>query len=227
MIQRILLPAITVLLLLQTACKKDNFKEPGSILSGKVLYQGQPVNVRSNGVQLELWQHGYALFSKIAVFVGEDGSFSARLTDGDYKLVRLPGNGPWTDNADSIEVHVHGSVTVDVPVNPYFLVANASVQKAAATTVSATFDVQGVDNSKSLDYAALFIGQTTIVDNVNNSAVVLKSAADLGGNLKGVQLSAAIPASLAGRDYIYARIGIKTAGVAELVFGEPVKIALK
>src|SRR5688572_5356036 len=102
------------------ACKKDNFEPPKSWLTGKVVYQNQPLGVRSNGVQLELWQPGYANFSKIPVFVAQDGTFSANVFDGNYKLTFLRGNGPWVETTDTINVSVKGSTEVDVPVTPYF-----------------------------------------------------------------------------------------------------------
>src|SRR3954470_7127362 len=78
-------------------CKKDNFKAPSSSITGKVVYQGQAVGLRSNGVQLEVWQHGYQLFSKIPVYLAQDGTFTVALFDGDYKVTLLKGNGPWAD----------------------------------------------------------------------------------------------------------------------------------
>jgi hypothetical protein len=95
-----------------TGCEKDNYQQPKSVLKGRIVYDGQVIGLRSNGVQLELWQHGYQLFTKIPVHVEQDGTFSASLFDGNYKLVRLRGNGPWTDNSDSIDVQLKGSHTL-------------------------------------------------------------------------------------------------------------------
>src|SRR6476646_6291576 len=114
------------------ACKKDNLKAPSSTLTGQVVYQGQPIGVRSNGVQLELWQSGYQLFSKIPVYINQDGKYSATLFDGDYKLTRLKGNGPWVDNTDTINVHVSGATTMDVPVQPYFVIKTPTFQKSGS-----------------------------------------------------------------------------------------------
>ena len=118
--------ACAVLMMLFSSCEKDNFKEPASKLTGRVVYQQQPIGVRSMGVQFELWQPGYQLFTRIPLNIAQDGSFSAELFDGDYKLVRSKGAGPWTDNSDTINVSVKGSVSVDVPVEPYFIIKNAS-----------------------------------------------------------------------------------------------------
>src|SRR5690606_35052357 len=120
---------LSIVVIMVMGCEKDNYEEPTSMLTGRVVYQGEPLGMRSGGVQLELWQHGYELFSKIPVHVDQDGSFSARLFDGDYKLVLLRGNGPWADNTDSLDVHIKGSATVDVPVDPYFVITNHAFQR--------------------------------------------------------------------------------------------------
>src|SRR6266542_1412629 len=111
------------------ACKKDDRNKPGATITGRVVYQGQPIGLRSNGVQLELWQNGYQLFTKIPVNINQDGTFSAAVFNGDYKLTRLKGNGPWADNTDTIAVQVTGTVSVDVPVDPYFIIKNETIQK--------------------------------------------------------------------------------------------------
>jgi hypothetical protein len=218
----ILLAAVVLL----AACKKDNYQAPSSTLSGKVAYQGQPIGVRSNGVQLELWQHGYQLFSKIPVYIAQDGTFSAVLADGDYKLVRLKGNGPWADNTDSIDVHLQGSATVEVPVDPYFIIKSAAFQKSTGA-VTATFSIQQVNATKPLESVSLYIGQTLITDQNNNAAVMSANASTITNITQPITLTATIPTSLAGKDYIYARVGVKTAGVAERVYSTSEKVTLK
>src|SRR5438105_1762586 len=121
---KILSSLIIAFVIIFTGCKKDNYSPPGSTITGRVIYQSQPLGVRSNGVQLELWQHGFQLFSKIPVYLAEDGTFSASVFDGNYKLTLLKGNGPWADKTDSIDVTVKGAATVDVPVDPYFIIKN-------------------------------------------------------------------------------------------------------
>ncbi|PSL32606.1 DUF3823 domain-containing protein [Dyadobacter jiangsuensis] len=209
-----------------SGCEKDNRTEPKSVLKGKVVFEGQPVGVRSNGVQLELWQHGYQLFTKIPVMVAQDGTFSASLFDGNYKLVRLRGNGPWVDNTDSIDVELRGSKEIDVPVNPYFVIKNDAYSKGEGK-VSATFNVQQVAAGRTLERVNLYIGTTTIVDPGNNVGNAQEVAANITDLSKPITLTANIPANLASREYIYARIGVKTSGVGEMLFGMPQKIMLK
>lgn len=221
------IPALLLALMVGlSGCEKDNRTEPKSVLKGRVVFDGQPVGVRSNGVQLELWQHGYQLFTKIPVHVNQDGTFAASLFDGNYKLVRLRGNGPWTDNTDSIDVELRGSKEIDVPVNPYFVLKNDVYAKGEGK-VSATFNVQQVATGRTLERVNLYIGTTTIVDPNNNVANAQEVAANLADLSKPVTLTASIPANLASREYIYARIGVKTSGVGEMLFGMPQKIMLK
>lgn len=150
-------------MLLFSSCEKDNYDAPASTLTGRVVYQDQPLGVRSDGVQLELWQSGYSLFTKIPVYVAQDGTFSASLFDGNYKLTRLRGNGPWADNTDTINIQVKGGTTVDVPVDPYFVIRNDNVQRSG-NAINATFNIQRVNTTKDLEYVRLYVGQTMITD---------------------------------------------------------------
>ncbi|RFM33757.1 DUF3823 domain-containing protein [Chitinophaga silvisoli] len=199
----------SLLLILSAGCKKDNFEKPKSLLSGRVIYDKNALGLRSNGVQVELWQHGYALFSKIPVYVGQDGAFSAILFDGDYKLVLRQGNGPWLDNADSIDVKVSGSTNVDIPVKPYFIINSASFVKSG-TQLTATVSITQVNNNLPLEAVNLYIGNTNIVDQVNSISNVSVTP-DLSGV---VNIQMTLPTDQA----YFARVGVKTAGVAEQVY---------
>lgn len=208
-----------------TACEVDNYDPPKSTLEGRVVYQDQPIGVRSNGVQLELWQPGFDLFQKIPVYVAYDGSFSAALFDGDYKLVRLRGNGPWVDNTDTIDVQVRGNTVVDVPVEPYYVI-NSETFQTNGNTVSASFTIEQVNTTQELDRATLYIGTTAIVD-VNNSSVNVSLNRDAITDLNApVNLNIELPPNLSGRDYVFARIGVKTVGVEEMLYSPVQKIEL-
>jgi len=218
--------ALLTVSVLAIACKKDNYEAPKSRLTGRVVYQGQALGVRSNGVELELWQHGYAFFTKIPVFVNQDGTFSTLLFDGDYKLVRLRGSGPWVDNTDSIDVRVSGNTVVDVPVVPYFIIRNETFQKNGTTSVTANFNLQQVNTSQPLEKVKIYLGQTTIVDEVNNASSAEKAAAAITDLSQPISLTANIPADIASKGYVYARVGVKAVGVGEVLYTQPVKISL-
>jgi hypothetical protein len=202
------------------SCEKDNYDEPASILSGRIIYNNEPVGVRSNALELELWQHGYANFTKIPVFIKQDGTFSAVLFDGKYKLVRMNG-APWENNTDSIDVEVRGNTIVDVPVVPYFSLSNVSFQKNGSQ-VTATFTVNQVSSQRNLKKVYLFLGKTIITDNGYNIARISKDAASITLG-EPTTLSVEIP-SANSSSMIFARVGIETDGIGQLIYSESKKI---
>ncbi|WP_345210119.1 DUF3823 domain-containing protein [Mucilaginibacter gynuensis] len=208
-----------------SSCKKDNYEAPKSKLSGRVVFNGQPIGVRSNQVQLELWQHGYDFFNKIQIFVDQNGSFSALVFDGDYKLTRLPGSGPWVTQTDSIDVHVSGNTIVDVPVTPYFAVTNAAYTRSG-NDITASVTIARGDQGSQLEQVRLYVFRTTLLDQDNNSAIgVVNGAAVTPGTPFNATVT--IPAALTGADAVYVRVGVKTVGANELAYSAPQKIQLK
>ncbi|WP_375446383.1 DUF3823 domain-containing protein [uncultured Fibrella sp.] len=212
----------TVLL---ASCAKDNYEPPKSTLTGRVIYDNQPVGVRTNGVQLELWQRGYQLFTKIPVQVSQEGTFSAALFDGDYKLVRLRGNGPWVDNTDTINVSVRGAATIDVPVQPYFVIRNPTIQRNG-TSLTGSLTVGQVVTGRAVERVTMYVGTTQFVDVTNNVGSTNVATAALADLSKSLPLSLTLPAAVSTRPYFYARIGVKTVGVAELIYSPVQKITL-
>lgn len=214
-----------LMLLITASCKKDNLEPPTSTLTGSVTYQKQPVGVRSTGIQFEIWQSGYQLFTKIPLNIKQDGTFSALLYDGDYKIVRARGAGPWTDNSDTINVKVNGAATVDIPIEPFFTISNASFQKVG-NTIKGTFTIEKNTTTKTLEVARLYVGPNLILDQNNNaaSAQVLPAAITIGTPLT---VSVDIPAALVNDGYVFARAGVKTTGTAELLYTMSQKVMLK
>jgi hypothetical protein len=207
MIKYILLIAILI-----AGCKKDNYEKPSSVLTGRVVYNKETLGLRSNGVQLELWQHGFELFTKIPVYVAQDGTFSASLFDGAYKLVLRQGNGPWKNNSDSLDVTVNGTTNIDVTVQPYFIIKNATFTKSA-TNITSVVTVESVNTGLPLESVSLYVGNTDIVDQVNNA-----------GSVSVVpDISAPVTLSITSTAP-FARVGVKTAGVAELVYSQVEKL---
>ena len=201
----------------------DNYDEPNALLTGRVVYQGSPVGVRSNGVQLELWQPGYDLNQKIPIYVDQDGSFSAMVFDGEYKLNLLAGNGPWVDIRDTLQVQVQGQTQVDVPVVPYYTIENPSISHAAGV-VTASFEVGSVDTSRELEYVGLYVSTTHFVDRSNMAVRTERDRADLTSLDDPVSLSVELTDDLQERADIYVRVGLKTEGVDELLFTPVQKI---
>ncbi|MBO9563523.1 MAG: DUF3823 domain-containing protein [Niastella sp.] len=213
------------LLLFVISCKKDNKEPPSAVISGRIVYQNQALSVRSGGVELELWQYGYQLRNKIPVYVKQDGSFSAKVFGGNYKLTLLRGNGPWADKTDSIDVQ-GGTSDINVTVDPFFIISNATYTRSN-NVVTATFNLQRVNQTRTLEAARLYIGQTTIVDQNNNAANASKPAAQITDLTQPVTITANVPAALQTKASIFVRVGVKTNGVAELVYTIPFELTTK
>ena len=217
-------------------CKKDNFKQPESVITGRVIYQGQPIGVRSNGVTLELWQRGYALFNKVAVQVAQDGTFSIKIFDGNYLLTRLRGNGPWMDQTDTIPISLNGTANVDVPVTPYFTLSNdVFTYNKADSTISGTFNIAQVVTSKAIENISFHVSTTGIVDATNQIAFASISVAppanafttpvtlkiDIRPRMytSSTQATAALlMGDILKKKYAFVRFGVKPVGVAERVY---------
>src|SRR5688500_10185878 len=213
-----------LIIVLLSACEKDNLKEPTSVLSGNVTFGGQPIGVRSDRVQFEIWQRGFAFFTKIPLNIAQDGSFKATLHDGDYKLVRLPNAGPWVNNIDTINVSLKGSASVDIPVEPYFVIKNASFTRNG-TNVSATFTIEkNGTHTRTMEVTKLFLGRYYILDLGNNAANKDGAGVVLG---QPVTVTLAIPTAIANDDFIFARVGVKTRDIGEYLYTASQKLQLK
>ena len=223
--KNIFIPCIVALIVF-VGCKKDNKEPPSFVISGNVEHNGQPISVRSGGVELELWQYGFQLRNKIPVFLNQDGTFSAKVFPGNYKLTLLRGNGPWADLTDSLDVEVKGTSIIKVPVDPYFIIKNVNYQRNG-NSITATFNLQRVNTTKVLEVARIYIGQTIITDQNNNLANVSKVASAITDLSQPVTITANIPAASASRDFVFVRVGVKTAGVAELLYSQPLELKLK
>ena len=207
-------------------CKFDNYIAPQSMLSGTIGYQGQAIGVRSNAVQLELWQRGYQLFTKIPVYVQQDGTFSAVLFDGDYKLTYVKGVGPWVTKTDSVAVSVRGNTVVDFPVEPYFLIKSSTFVKNG-TNITGTLTLQRVNTTNTLEAVRIYLNKGSIVDgniNLANASIAASAITDITAP---ITINVTIPTTLSANDYLYARVGVKTTGVTELAYGAPQQVNLK
>jgi hypothetical protein len=230
-------------------CKKDNKEPPKSTLTGKVMVEGtkEAVGVASNRVQLELWQSGYALFQKIAVHIDQDGSFSANLFDGQYKLVRLSG-APWANNTDTINIDLRGSANVEVPVKPFFTVGNETITfNAADTSITSTFSVSRIDATKTADRVSLHLGLTYFVDAVtnqiplpsaNNDKTPASNYLTVPTTIKVFLNPSRYPGSSTAdlrrqlglalqKGYLFARVAVRTTGVTERFYSQVKQINLK
>jgi hypothetical protein len=207
-------------------CTYDNYTAPQSVLSGTVGYQGQGIGIRSTVVQLELWQHGFQLFQKIPVYVSQDGTYKAILFDGNYLLTYLKGVGPWVTKTDTVPVTVKGNTVVDFPVEPYFFIKSSSFVKSG-TNIVGTMTLQQVNTTQTLSAVYIYLSSGTILDGTLYMGTATIAAAAITDKTAPITINVAIPAALATKDYLYARVGVKTNTVTELAYGLPQQISLK
>ncbi|AWW30244.1 hypothetical protein DN752_08960 [Echinicola strongylocentroti] len=210
---------LLVLGFMVASCEYDNFEEPKSTLTGRIVYEGEPLGVRNQGVQLELWQHGYDLFQKIPVYVSQDGTFSAKLFNGDYKLTLIRGNGPWMDQTDSLDVSLSGSQEIDVEVNPYFTIDAPSYEIVNDTIVRANFTVNQINATSTLELAAVYLGRTSLTDRVRKEGDEEVFGEQITPGTPAT-VDVTIPNGLRGRGDLFVRVGVKTLGVEELLYSQ-------
>jgi hypothetical protein len=223
---------IILLALLATAgCKKDNYDAPSNTLKGRLLYNGEPINVEYNKVPFEMYQPGFGKTGAIRGTFDQDGSYSTLLFNGNYKFTIPPNQGPfmWKEltpgKRDTIAVTLSANQTLDVDVTPYYLVRNAAIT-AAGGKANATFSIEKVItdvNAKNIEKVSLFINKTQFVSGADQIAVT-----DLAGSaipsLSNIVMSVDIPTISPTQNYVFARVGIKIDGVEDLIFSPLVKV---
>lgn len=225
---------ICILLMGITSCKKDNYEEPNATLNGRLVYRGEAIGVEYNQVRVDLYQPGFGKTGAIEGSVAQDGSYSALLFNGNYKLIIPVGQGPfrWRENAsggrDTLNVSVTGSQTLDLEVTPYYMLRNASYQ-VNGRTIAASCALEKIitdANAKNVSYVALYVNKTQFVsptDRLAASAELPGSAITDPANLR---LNVTVPAITPTQDYVFVRIGVKIDGVQNMIFSPLQKIQL-
>lgn len=207
------------------SCKKDNYDAPEADFTGRIVYKGEPISVQYGQVNFELWQSGFGNYAALNVNVSQDGTYSSKLFNGDYKLVFSPNQGPflWKKNAagkqDTIAVNINGSKTMDIEVIPYYMIRGATIT-AAAGKVNAFCRLEKIitnADAKDIENVSLYINKTQFVDGSNNIAAQQISGAAIA-DLNNLNMSVTIPGITPTQNYVFARIGVKIAGVDDLIF---------
>ncbi|WP_293306170.1 DUF3823 domain-containing protein [Pedobacter sp. UBA5917] len=215
-----------------SSCKKDNYDAPQADFTGRIVYKGEAINVQYGQVFFELWQSGFGNYSALNVNVAQDGNYSAKLFNGDYKLVFSPNQGPflWKKNAagrqDTIAVNINGSKSLDIEVMPYYMIRGATLT-AAAGKVNGFCKLEKIitnADAKDIENVSLYINKTQFVDGSNNIATQQLNGAAIA-DLNNLNMSVTIPTLVPTQNYVFARIGVKIAGVDDLIFTPVTKIS--
>ena len=225
------------------SCKKDNYDAPGSKLTGRIVYNGEAINVEYNQVPYQLFQFGFGKTGPVDAGFGgytgtkstfaPDGSFSALLFDGDYKFTIPNGQGPFkwktlpSGDPDTIAITLRGTQQLDVEVTPYYMIRTPNLT-AGGGKVNGTFKIEKIitdTRAKDVEKAVLFINKTIFVSNDNNIA-----RAEIGGGAiadpNNISLSVTVPTLNPTQNYVFARIGVKTKDVEDWIFSPVQKIQL-
>ncbi|RAV27534.1 DUF3823 domain-containing protein [Sinomicrobium soli] len=212
--------AILALMML-ISCEYDNYDEPGSVLEGRFVYNDRQVGVKNDLDVIRLYEEGWQNMTPIDVSVNHNGIFRAALFDGDYRLALSPGSGPWEDIPDTLDFRLEGSRVIDIPVQPFFWISNETFE-VNGSELTATFDLEKVTTDRELHSVALFVGNTSLVDEQYNAKDVRINAEDINGPDDPVSITI----DIAGirEDFLYARIGVRATGNQQFIFSPAKKI---
>ena len=217
------------------SCEKDNYDEPASQLTGRLVYNGEPIGVERNQVPFELYQFGFGRVGPIGQTFAQDGSYSALLFDGTYKLIIPNGQGPfmWTrltsGAPDSLTVNMNGNQTLDLQVMPFYMIRNPQFS-AAGGKVTATFSLEKIvtdANAKNIERVELYLNKTQFVSRGGDDN--LSSTDRSGGDIAdpaAISLTVDVPTIVPTQNYIFARIGVKIDGVEDRIYSQVQRIDL-
>lgn len=225
---------IALLVAIATAsCKKDNYDPPTSKLTGHVVYKGEALGLEYDQVKFEVYQYGFGKTGPIAAVFAPDGSYSMLLFNGEYKFIIPNGQGPfiWKQTAagapDTTVINLQGSQVQDIEVTPYYMLRNPKLTGSGGN-VSGTFKIEKIitgASARDVEEVNLYINKTAFVSGASNVAVKSMKGSDIT-DPNNVNLSIAVPTLNPAQSYVFARIGLKIAGVEDRIFSPIVKIDL-
>ncbi|GAA0562294.1 DUF3823 domain-containing protein [Chitinophaga japonensis] len=219
--------------LLSGGCKKDNYDPPAAQLTGRIVYNGEPVNVEYNQVSYQLYQFGFGKVGPIEGTFNQEGVYSQVLFNGEYKFIIPNGQGPfrWKQTGagapDSVTINIQGNQTLDMEVTPYYLIRSPQLT-AGNNKVTATCSIEQIitdASARDLESVSLYVNKTQFVSGADNIESATLSAADIA-DPDNVTLQVTVPAMTPAQDYVYARIGLKIAGVEDRIFSPLVRLDL-
>ncbi len=194
-----------------------------SIINGKIVYQGKTLSFRSNAMSLQLYQTGFDTYTSTNVSIRQDGTFTALMFDGNYRLINPSGTTqPWQYRSDTLKFELNGSASVDYEVTPYYIINDETFTKVD-TSITTNCKIAKIVPTATLQYAALYIGRTSMVDQrYNESFLQLKSS--VLTDLNNVNITAGIPKRLRDQGYCFVRIGVKPNQSSEWLYTQVQKI---
>jgi hypothetical protein len=216
-----------------TACKKDNFTGPGTSLTGRLVYKGDSILVEYNQVNFEVYQYGFGKVGPITGTFTQSGTYALQLFNGDYKFIIPNGQGPFQFKQtaqgapDTIAISLKGNQVQDIEVTPYYMIRNPQLSVASGK-VNGAFRIEKIitgASAKDIERVSLYVNRTQFVSGADNIAVT-----DVSGSAitdpNNVSLQVTIPNLVPAQHYVFARIGLKIAGVEDMIFSPVVQLQL-
>ena len=216
------------------SCEKDNYDPPSARLTGRLLYQGEPIYVEYDRVSYELYQDGFGKTGPLGSTFTPEGEFSQLLFDGEYKMIIPIGQGPFiplrnsVGAADTLLVDLRGSEEIEVEVTPYWMIRNPQFRKGEQNSISGTFSLEQIatgENAREIESATLYVSKTTFANSQTNVA----TASIVGGDIpdmNNVALRVGVPELQPIQNYVFASIGVKFVDVEDLIFSPTQRVDL-
>lgn len=210
------------------SCDWDNYDEPESFLKGTIVYNGEPISVSYNDVNFQLWEPGWELSYPINVVIDQDGTYSALLFNGNYKLVFPQAQGPFrTVGADTLDIAVNGDMNMDIEVEPYYMIRNAQFS-AGGGSLTVTFQAEKIitdADARDIERVNLYVNKSQFVDFRTNIASTEIGGGDITDE-NSISMSVDVPEITPTQNYVYARVGLKVAGREDMIFSQVQRVDL-
>lgn len=222
---------IALMFSLNACSKKDNYDPPQAKVTGAILYKGDSIYLEYNRVPYQFYQYGFGKLGPIEQTFTQSGVISSLLFNGSYKFIVPNGQGPflWPKTSgggpDSLDITVNGSQSLNVEVTPYYMIRGAAIT-ANGGNVMATCKAEKIvtdANAKDIESITLYINKTNFVSGANNIATASVNGADIT-DPNNISLSVALPSLT--QNYVFARVGLKVAGVEDMIFSPLFKLDL-
>jgi hypothetical protein len=215
------------------SCEKDNYEEPSSLLSGRLVYQGNPLYLEFNRVSYDLYQDDFGKIGPLGSTFTSEGAFSHLLFNGTYKMVVPEGQGPflWENLAetgqDTLIINLNGNVNMDIEVIPYWMINNTNFS-ASANSVTGTFALQQIvtdAKAKNIENVTIYISKTQFANSQTN--VVINSVEGSAiTDPSNISLNVTVPNLVPAQNYVFASIGVKFEGVDDMLFSPTQKLTI-
>ena len=244
-----LLAAASVLM---QSCGKDNLSYPSSTLSGRFLYNGQPVGLLQTSPDINSINNtGNALYltqikgaqpqysvGEIQLYARHDGSFTGKMFDGDYTVRTLTSKNPFEDFTGT-PLTVKGDTKFDIQVVPYFWMTNLKTT-FVGNVFTATFNLAKVstNSARTLQYVQVAVSPTNFADAAAYSAIRTYAPGAAAPNVVVANgtctvkldlstLTTAEKSALAAQGsggHIWVSVAVKTNGITDALYSDAIPL---